>query len=153
MMQQEASITVIQASILTVLIKHQQRNIVDNFERKNEEKAPCNEDPTSDKSSCIDKALQKFLIERYGCTTPFGPDKDNICTNKTIGKQGNLHFFLTPMNVSMVDLMGMVKNRAGESCIVLLAISISCFESRILNSFLGSLTVLELYFKTKIGSF
>ena len=55
--------------------------------RKNEEKAPCNEDPASDKSNCIDKALQKFLIERYGCTTPFGPDKDNICTNKTIGKQ------------------------------------------------------------------
>ena len=48
--------------------------------KKNDQEKPCNEDPMFYKDRCIDEALEKFVIERYGCTSPFGLDKDNICT-------------------------------------------------------------------------
>ena len=71
---------------------------------------------------------------------------------KQLGYKEIFIFFQTPMNVSMVD-MGKKIDLVSKCCIVLWASSISCFDSRILNSFLGSLTMLELYVKTKIDSF
>ena len=38
--------------------------------------------------NCHKKSIHKTSsIESYGCTSPFGLDKDNICTNNTIGKK------------------------------------------------------------------
>ena len=58
------------------------------FEMKNDGGKPCNEDHMYDKDKCMDEAFEKYIVERYGCTTPFGQNKNNICTNKTIATKG-----------------------------------------------------------------
>merc|ERR1712110_331843 len=46
---------------------------------------PCTNDKAHDFDLCIHTEIEKESMERFGCTTPFGPNKDSICTNKTIG--------------------------------------------------------------------
>ena len=46
---------------------------------------PCNNDPLYDQDNCIMEAFDKLALETFGCTTPFGPNKDRICRDKTIG--------------------------------------------------------------------
>ena len=31
------------------------------------------------KDQCTDKTFEKEALELYGCTTPFGPNKNEIC--------------------------------------------------------------------------
>ena len=46
----------------------------------------CNKISNYNKDNCVLKALEEFANETYGCTTPFGLNKENICINKTVGK-------------------------------------------------------------------
>ena len=39
-----------------------------------------------DVDNCIEKDIEEMSMAKYGCTTPFGPDKTHICTNQTLGK-------------------------------------------------------------------
>ena len=52
----------------------------------NTENQPCNNDPKYSKDVCANQQLEKESIKRFGCTTPFGLNKDNICTNETLSK-------------------------------------------------------------------
>ena len=65
------------------------------------------------KDDCVQAVFDKVAIERYGCTTPFGPNKEMICTNKTVGKEvramyedwfkrdGGVHNCTTPCRIIM----------------------------------------------------
>ena len=35
------------------------------------------------KDFCVDKAIEKESIDKVGCTTPYGPDKSQICDTKS----------------------------------------------------------------------
>ena len=41
----------------------------------------CNWEKQYSKDLCVDKLIQKESLENVGCTTPFGSDKSQICTN------------------------------------------------------------------------
>ena len=45
---------------------------------------PCNNDPLYDLDNCIMEAFDKLAMEKFGCTTPYGPNKDNICYSNII---------------------------------------------------------------------
>ena len=36
---------------------------------------------------CVHKAAEKKSIKEFGCTTPFGPNKNQICTDPEIGNK------------------------------------------------------------------
>ena len=40
---------------------------------------PCNNEKDYSKDLCTDIAIQTESINKIGCTTPFGPDKNQIC--------------------------------------------------------------------------
>ena len=41
----------------------------------------CNFDSGYNKDECVDQALEEKSLELYGCTTPFGKNKNEICTD------------------------------------------------------------------------
>ena len=41
----------------------------------------CNGEKQYSQDLCVDKIIQKVSLENIGCTTPFGTDKSQICTN------------------------------------------------------------------------
>ena len=48
---------------------------------------PCEETEEYNYDLCTNLYIENQSLIEYGCTTPFGPNKDNICTNLTIAKQ------------------------------------------------------------------
>ena len=48
---------------------------------------PCNAEPEFDKDICTQDAFEKKALEKYGCTSPFGPNKDKICTDQNTGSK------------------------------------------------------------------
>ena len=48
---------------------------------------PCNAEPEFDKDFCTQDAFEKKALEKYGCTSPFGPNKDKICTDQNTGSK------------------------------------------------------------------
>ena len=46
------------------------------------------------KDFCVDKAIEKESIDKVGCTTPYGPDKSQICNIKSdaLVAQGIYHY-------------------------------------------------------------
>ena len=47
----------------------------------------CNNTSNYSKDLCTDKAIEKESLDTFGCTTPFGPDKSNICKDHDKGKK------------------------------------------------------------------
>ena len=37
------------------------------------------------KDFCVDRAIERESLDKVGCTTPYGPEKDQICNNKDDG--------------------------------------------------------------------
>ena len=60
-------------------------------------KPPCEGDPDYSWDKCIHQHLEKASLAKFGCTTPFGPNKDNICTNITIAKKA-FNFYQDSIN-------------------------------------------------------
>ena len=52
---------------------------------------PCITQHGHNKDKCAFEEVESKIMEKFGCTTPFGPAKENICTNRTIGYQGGKH--------------------------------------------------------------
>ena len=48
---------------------------------------PCNAEPEFDKDFCSQDAFEKKALEKYGCTSPFGPNKDKICRDQENGSK------------------------------------------------------------------
>ena len=48
---------------------------------------PCEDSEDYNFDFCTHKYIEHKSMEKFGCTTPFGPDKNNICTNITVAKQ------------------------------------------------------------------
>ena len=46
---------------------------------------PCVTEPGYEKDSCTESKLDKTSLEKFGCTTPFGPNKDKICKDHENG--------------------------------------------------------------------
>lgn len=46
---------------------------------------PCNNNEEYSKDICMHRNLENRAIDKYGCTTPYGPNKDRICKNKNNG--------------------------------------------------------------------
>mgnify|MGYP003331232700 CR=1 FL=1 len=44
--------------------------------------AICIDEINHSKDFCVDKAIEKELIKQIRCTTPYGPQKNQICKNK-----------------------------------------------------------------------
>ena len=63
----------------TVQVEHELFYMMD------DEGEPCIDDPAYNKDLCTYDAFEKS-VEKYGCTTPFGLIKENICMGK---KNGN----------------------------------------------------------------
>ena len=42
------------------------------------------------KDQCTDENFEKEAIELYGCTTPFGPNKDRICDDTENATKGSV---------------------------------------------------------------
>ena len=40
---------------------------------------PCNPDLAFRKDTCENEALNNITLTKYGCTSPWGPDKTKIC--------------------------------------------------------------------------
>ena len=53
----------------------------------NSEGRPCNNEPEYDKDLCTDAELESKSLETFGCTTPFGANKDKICQDQVIGSK------------------------------------------------------------------
>ena len=45
----------------------------------------CNDDAGYCKDFCIDEAVAKKCFSKFGCTTPFGSNKNQVCTNNEVG--------------------------------------------------------------------
>ena len=54
--------------------------------------SPCNNDKTYQIDACNYNGAEKKSLEELGCTTPFAPNKNKICTNRTIGKRAYSNF-------------------------------------------------------------
>ena len=65
----------------------------------------CHPDPDYDRDQCMQRILFNTSMSQFGCTTPWGPNKDHICTNETIGKlvQQNYMALLYFKNVTDFD--------------------------------------------------
>lgn len=50
-----------------------------------EAEEPCDDDINYDFDACAQKEIEEKMLSKYGCTTPFGPNKMKICTNQTVG--------------------------------------------------------------------
>ena len=48
---------------------------------------PCISETGFDKDACTESKLGKKSIDKFGCTSPFGPNKDKICTDYENGKK------------------------------------------------------------------
>lgn len=48
---------------------------------------PCNKTLGYDKDLCTHQVLNSISLAKTGCTTPFGPDKENICVNREKGME------------------------------------------------------------------
>ena len=49
----------------------------------------CNPDLSYNRDACFQTMVFNQSMEEYGCTTPWGPNKDHICTNETIGREAH----------------------------------------------------------------
>ena len=47
---------------------------------------PCEPDKHYKKDNCVWDEIHQSSLEQFGCTTPFGPKKSNICLNQTLGQ-------------------------------------------------------------------
>ena len=45
----------------------------------------CNDEKKYMKDFCVDKAIERESLDKVGCTTPYGPEKDQICNHKDDG--------------------------------------------------------------------
>ena len=48
---------------------------------------PCETETGFDKDVCTESKLDKKSLEKFGCTSPFGPNKDKICKDYEIGSK------------------------------------------------------------------
>ena len=48
---------------------------------------PCEDNPKYNYDLCVDRHIENKARQIYGCTTPFGIDKTNICANQTTAQQ------------------------------------------------------------------
>ena len=48
---------------------------------------PCETETEFDKDACTQSKLDKKSFEMFGCTSPFGPNKDNICKDDEKGSK------------------------------------------------------------------
>ena len=48
---------------------------------------PCEDDLNYKYDDCIHQYIERESLAKFGCTTPFGPSKNHICTNRTISKE------------------------------------------------------------------
>ena len=48
---------------------------------------PCINEKGYSKDLCTSGEIEQDLLENFGCTTPFGPNKTKICNNATIGEK------------------------------------------------------------------
>ena len=46
----------------------------------------CTKDEFYDVDNCIEQDIEERSLAKYGCTTPFGPNKTHICTDQALGK-------------------------------------------------------------------
>ena len=51
----------------------------------NSVKRHCQTGPKYDKDLCTEAKFERASLRKFGCTTPYGPNKDKICIDKTIG--------------------------------------------------------------------
>ena len=56
-------------------------------------RSPCNNEKTYQIDACNYNGTEKQSLEELGCTTPFGPNKNKICTNQTIGRKAILTYY------------------------------------------------------------
>ena len=48
---------------------------------------PCKTEPGFDQDLCTESQLDKKLLIKFGCTSPFGPNKDKICKDHENGSK------------------------------------------------------------------
>ena len=48
---------------------------------------PCNTEPRFNQDACTETILEKKSLEKFGCTTPFGTNKDRICQDYEKGSK------------------------------------------------------------------
>ena len=48
---------------------------------------PCEDETGYEYDNCVDQYVEKVSLDRFGCTTPFSKNKNNICTNKSAAKE------------------------------------------------------------------
>ena len=49
----------------------------------------CNDDEKYSQDICNDEAIERDLLKKFGCTSPFGPNKTKICTKQDEGRKAN----------------------------------------------------------------
>ena len=90
----------------------------------------CSTDPDFDVDLCTDAKFEREALEKFGCTSPFGPKKDKICQDKKNGSnvmqlykkiyQGKRHHtckpcsFLTSKAIVTKDVQIKMKNDISE---------------------------------------
>ena len=57
----------------------------ENFKMLDIDGLKCNNDINYRRDTCVHEDFEERAIKKYGCTTPFGPNKDKICRSSTIG--------------------------------------------------------------------
>ena len=55
---------------------------------------PCETETGFDKDVCTESKLDKKSLEKFGCTSPFGPNKDKICKDYEIGSKADVLQFM-----------------------------------------------------------
>ena len=49
----------------------------------------CNNNEKYSQDIYNDEAIETYLLKEFGCTSPYGPNKTNICTKKDEGRKAN----------------------------------------------------------------
>ena len=49
----------------------------------------CNDDEKYSQHICNDEAVERDLLKKFGCTSPFGPNKTKVCTKQDKGRKAN----------------------------------------------------------------
>ena len=70
----------------------------------NTQEHPCEADETYKKDLCVWNEIHQTSLEKFGCTTPFGPKKTDICVDNTLGQ-------------SAIELMKHLRIPANNRCL------------------------------------
>ena len=80
----------------------------------------CNPDPGYSRDACFQAMLFNQSMTEFGCTTPWGTNKDHICTNATLGKAAHeLYRYYFDSKMGSLEKNATIAETCPKSCTIM----------------------------------